>query len=234
MTSLEAERLDADLVESWEAILGWLRGLDDDVLDVATPLPGMSVGDLVAHLGMAMRVLTTAREVTPADADLPRLGFAAYLASYAEDADGILGRTLELAAGSEDVLTLAETLGTEAIANLRELRHRGVEQVVVKRGVVDLTTLVLTRMVELVVHGDDLARSVQVPSPVDPTARTTVAAALLEVLCRRSGYDLRHGDERTWIRLATGRLGWNERADSLQPRDLAEGLPDLRAYLPVL
>ncbi len=32
--------LNADLVEQWDAVVDWLRTLDDEVFDTASPLPG--------------------------------------------------------------------------------------------------------------------------------------------------------------------------------------------------
>ena len=92
----------------------------------------------------------------------------------------------------------------------------------------------MTRLVELVVHGDDLARSVAVTSPVDPTARTLVSDALIAVVRRRSGYELDVVDETAWVRLATGRLKWDQRGHALRSGNLAEGLPDLSSWLPLL
>ncbi|GMA32461.1 hypothetical protein [Litorihabitans aurantiacus] len=93
----------------------------------------------------------------------------------------------------------------------------------------------LTRLVELVVHADDLSRSVPSVGLVDPTARTIVSRALFEVLRERSGVDhLEVLDERDWVRLATGRTAWADRGRALRPGDLAEGLPELGSHLPLL
>ena len=223
--------LDADLVEQLDAIIDWLRGLDDSLLEAPTLLPGWDMRDLVAHLALSLRVLsgTEAVDATTA-ADLT---LAAYLGSYGADSDGIRDAAVARAESSDPVAA-AEEEGRIAVANLHRLRAEGATRVRVRRGVVDLDTLVMTRLVELVVHGDDLARSTSLPGPVDPTARTIVAKALLRIVARRTGYDLEIGDERTWIRLASGRVSWDERGNALRPGHLAEGLPDLRGALPVI
>lgn len=233
--ALEARVLDADLAESWEAVISWLRGLDDEILDAATPLPGWNVRHVVAHLGLAMNVLATAQPVPPEETAAVPLDLAAYLASYRDSASGILESALARAEQySGELVGAVDAVGMTAIAALQRLRRDGVSLVRVRRGPVDLTDLVLTRLIEIVVHGDDLARATHVPSPVDPTARTAVAHAFVTILNRRSGYDLQVGDERAWIRLAAGRLRWDERGDALRSGNLAEGLPDLRTFLPLL
>lgn len=252
-STVTAARLDLDLHEQWDALIDWLRSLDDDALAAPTPLPRWSVRDLVAHLALVMRVLARAEAADPGDptdptdpaepgergepgdaAEVPRtLTFADYLASYAGTSSDIRERAIELAE-HRDPIGSAESSGQAALLTLRELRDEGVRLVRVQRGVVALDTLVLTRLVELVVHADDLARSAAIPSPVDPTARTIVATALLSVLRSRTGYDLQVGDEVTWLRLATGRLPWSGRGRALRPGTLAEGLPDLSQALPLV
>lgn len=226
--------LDADLAESWDAVIDWLRSLDDEVFDAETPLPGWRVRDLVTHLGLSMRVLANAEPADPADGTTQRHDLCSYLAAYSADADGIREAARTGEDDTADPVTLAEERGAAALATLARLRREGVTRVLTRRGVIDLTTLVLTRLVEVVVHGDDLARSAHVPTPVDPTARTTVAQAFLSMVNRRSGYDLEVGDERAWIRLAAGRIGWDQRGGALRSGNLAEGLPDLREWLPVV
>lgn len=223
-------RIDADLHEQWDALIDWLRTLDDDLLTASTPLPEWTVRDLVAHLALVMRVLSGA-EI--ADDDAPTITFADYLAAYADTSSDIRQRAIDLAE-QHDPIGSAETSGQAALATLSTLRGQRVRTVRVSRGVVGLDTLVLTRLVELVVHADDLARSAKIPSPVDPTARTIVSDALLRVLRARTGYDLEVGDETAWLRLATGRSSWGERGAALRSGNLAEGLPDLSNALPLI
>lgn len=232
-------QLDADLAEQWDAVVDWLRTLEDAALDTPTPLPGWRVRDLVAHLGEAMGVLARAEpvDVGTVVADRPerRHDLASYLASYADNADGIHARAVEVAGEqADDPAAAVEERGAEALAHLAQLRSDGVALVRVRRGIVPLDQLVTTRLVELVVHADDLSRSVRGAAAVDPTARTIVSGALLAIVRRRSGYEVDVVDERAWVRLATGRLGWAERGDALRSGNLAEGLPDLSTYLPLV
>lgn len=223
-------RIDADLREQWDALIDWLRSLDDEMLSAPTPLPEWTVGDLVAHLALVMRVLAGAEIV---DDDAPTITFADYLAAYADTSSDIRKRAIDLAE-RHDPIGSAETSGNAALVTLSTLRTQRARTVRVTRGIVALDTLVLTRLVELVVHADDLARSAKIPSPVDPTARTIVSDALLRVLHSRTGYELEVADETAWLRLATGRTSWGERGAAPRSGNLAEGLPDLSSALPLI
>ena len=232
---VDTRLLDADLREQWDALIDWLRLLEDEAYDADTVLPAWKVRDLLAHLGLAMGVLASARPTTAEDADRPRLNLGSYLGSYSDNADGIREKAQEVA--RDDIaagLASIEESGDAALDHLARLRDAGTTNVTVRRGVIDLSTLVMTRLVELVVHGDDLARSVAVTSPVDPTARTLVSDALIAVVRRRSGYELDVVDETAWVRLATGRLKWDQRGHAPRSGNLAEGLPDLSSWLPLL
>ena len=233
--AVDSRLLDAALRAQWDALIDWLRLLEDEAYEADTVLPGWKVRDLLAHLGLAMGVLASAQPTTPDDADRPRLNLGSYLGSYSDNADGIREKAQEVA--SDEIaagLAAIEESGHQALDHLAQLRASGTTTVTVRRGVIDLTTLVMTRLVELVVHGDDLARSVAVTSPVDPTARTLVSDALIAVVRRRSGYELDVVDETAWVRLATGRARWDQRGQALRSGNLAEGLPDLSAWLPLL
>ena len=119
-----------------------------------------------------------------------------------------------------------------------------------------------TRAVELVVHTDDLARSMpeREPPPLDPTALRIAARILADLLVARApgrSVELRvppyfavqcvagprhsrgtppnvvETDARSWLRLATGRAGWAEAVGSGAVRASGER-SDLSAYLPLL
>lgn len=101
--------------------------------------------------------------------------------------------------------------------------------------------MTVSRVVELVVHGDDLRRSVRrfataVPDPVDPGALDLVARELLAIVVARGGWDLEVVDARRWVRLAAGRTPYDvdELAAALQARWTGDSVPDLGRMLPVL
>src|SRR5665811_2141159 len=78
---------------------------------------------------------------------------------------------------------------------------------VYKRQPVLLSTMVTSRLLELVVHADDLVRSTRLVAPGDPGpleagAVTVVADALLDVLVDRGGWAVEVVDPIAWLRLA--------------------------------
>ena len=76
-----------------------------------------------------------------------------------------------------------------------------------RRGPITREDFLLTRLLELVVHADDLQRAVgRDDAPVLPEATAAVSAALAAVYAERGGTrDLGPGGT-PWIRLATGRV----------------------------
>jgi hypothetical protein len=98
-------------------------------------------------------------------------------------------------------------------------------------------------VLELVVHADDLGRSVQRArgagpgqDPVDPGALRLVADALLDIVVARGGWSLEVDDARRWVRLAAGRTPYDvdELARALRPEHTSEAVPDLGRMLPLL
>ncbi len=128
------------------------------------------------------------------------------------------------------------------------------------RGPIRLADYLVTRAVELVVHTDDLARSLpdRPPPPLDRNATGIAVRALLGVLAERApgrSVEVRvppHGvvqciegprhtrgtppnvvetDPLTWLRLAAGRTTWSAARDAVS----ASGeRADLSPYLPLL
>lgn len=84
------------------------------------------------------------------------------------------------------------------------------------RGPILRDDFVLSCLLELVVHSDDLADSLPAltPPPVLPEARDAVAAALAAEYLRRTGSPPLIGEVESWIREATGRA---ETADPAFP-----------------
>jgi uncharacterized protein (TIGR03083 family) len=208
--------------------------------DDPTPsvLPGWTVAELVAHLGRAMTALTACRI---AEADVVPLTLGEYLGTYPERADEIAEVTRTLAEEIRaDPLTGLDRLAAEALDRLTVLRRGAADPVVwARRGPILLSEMVVSRLVELVVHGDDLARSLDRcpgPGPLDPAAVHVVAQALIEVLVDRGGWDLEVVDDLAWIRLATGRVPASVPglAAALRTRSPADSVPDLGGRLPLL
>jgi hypothetical protein len=189
------------LRQQWKVLRTWLE--DEHVLDQADEASGVgdwTIGELVVHLGFGLRMVA---ELTPAT-DRDPIAVARYVAGYAAAHQQIAADTSDVAAslrGRE--LDGIDELAGEAWAAL----DRGLPEVVLgRRGPLRRDDFLLTRLLEVVTHGDDLHRRLRPgrPSPVLTEAGATVAAVLAE------GYEQAAGHPPGWvgidlIRVATGR-----------------------------
>ncbi|WP_263121000.1 maleylpyruvate isomerase N-terminal domain-containing protein [Cellulomonas sp. RIT-PI-Y] len=147
-----------DLLErQWDTLRDWV-GTAVTVRDrgAASVLDGWTVAELVAHLGRAMDALAVCEPA--ADGTVPAT-LAEYLGGYAGRAADIAGVTRELAEQiADDPLGHVDARARAALARAREL---GPDDRVVqaRRAPVLLSTMLASRITELVVHADDLQRS---------------------------------------------------------------------------
>jgi hypothetical protein len=165
---------------------------------------------------------------TAAHPDTEPLTVADYVTGYAGDAARVaqMARTIAqdtagdpLRAWDDAAAQARQTLGALGAAD---------RLVTTRRGPMLASAYLTTRVIELVVHADDLHRSVphRPAPPVLPAARAHVLTALREVLTERSGdpavlaaaSDL---DEQAFLDLATGRRA----PDKDVPKELTAVLP---------
>ncbi|MGW6130123.1 maleylpyruvate isomerase N-terminal domain-containing protein [Cellulomonas sp. NPDC055163] len=226
----------------WDLLRRWVGTVvDARAARAESVLEGWTVGDLVAHLGRAMDSLT-AVEVAPAGT-VP-LTLAEYLGQYADRASETAEATRQLTAElGDNPLPAVDALARAAFARLDAL---GTSDVVVlaRRGPVLLSDMVASRVLELVVHADDLARSLRGtgrtdPSgagPVDHDALDLVAGVLLRIVVARGGWSLEVARPLTWVRLAAGRVPYDVDvlAEALSPQYTSDAVPDLGRMLPLL
>lgn len=247
----------AALDAEWALLRPWIVSLPRESYAVPSTLDGWTVGDLVAHLS---RSLSPLGALQAADGAAP-VTIARYVSAYAAAAPAILEGTRELArATSADPLAALD----EAWAAHRPVVDRLTpgEVVLATRGPLRAGDLVATRVLELVVHADDLARSVpdREPPGLDRDALGLVVRVLLGILEERSPgksvevrvppYGVvqcvagpRHTrgtpanvvelDGLTWVRLAAGRVPWAEAVAAGDVRASGER-SDLAALLPLL
>ena len=161
-------------------VLEWLERLPEDAFAQPTVLPEWSVAELAGHLIFAHRGLLAALGRPTRQPPLP---VAVYVQGYRPNADAISAASrqeAETAPGSAVVAQLATAVADCATA-FADLDQQAV--VLGPRGPITTTDLLHTRIVELVVHSDDLSRSLPDQPPVvvqrDPLARCTRTLAAI-------------------------------------------------------
>lgn len=193
----DVERL---LRDQWAELRGWLAS--EQVLDHAdepSGLPHWRVRDLVIHLGYGLRMTA---EVGDADGEQP-LDVIAYVAGYAPAQHQIADDTIAIAAS----LRGRELPGLDSLADEAwQALDRGLPAIVRgRRGPLRRDDFLRTRLIELVVHGDDLHRGrAGARSPLLPEAVAHVADVLGDGYGRITG---RRPPARglALVRLASGR-----------------------------
>lgn len=158
------------LLEQSRTALTWLRSRDEDALATPSVLTGWTVRQLAGHLVFAHRTL---RESLARVSSERPLAVHDYVRGYRPNA-GQIADASRSAAEADDVLTALEAeieRCAEALAGPLPAVALG------PRGPITGEDLVRTRVVELVVHSDDLSRSLPDADPV-PLQRTALATAV--------------------------------------------------------
>lgn len=191
------------LRRQWTDLRAWLDTAEVlSFRDQPTGLGTWSVGDLVAHLGLSLALVA---DIEAAPEGTTPLSLARYVAAYPPAAEEISTLTHSLAGRLEpDLLAGVDEIAGRAWAALERCRA---PIVLGKRGPLTRSDYLTSRLIELVVHADDLAAAIGHPQPaVLPEAREVVADALRRVYVERAGRPPEVGDPDSWIRRATGRL----------------------------
>jgi uncharacterized protein (TIGR03083 family) len=151
-------------------VAAWLRSLDEDALAAPSALDGWSVRQLAGHLVFAHRTL---RESLARVANERPLPVHVYVQGYRPNADQIADASRS-AAEVDDVLAALEA----EIERCAQTLAAGPPDVALgPRGPIAGEDLVRTRIVEVVVHSDDLNRSLPDREPL-PLQRPALAAAV--------------------------------------------------------
>jgi len=190
------------LEQQYVALAAWL----DEVPVSAHLVEPVGLGDwtvreLVAHLGLGIGL---SRFVTTAPEGAVPLSLGEYVRAYPPAADQIVADTRALStAFGDDVVAGFRGTASEAFAAL-DATPGDVLQA--RRGPIARDDYLTTRLVELVVHGDDLQRALgRADAPLLPAAVASVGAALAAAYVERGGV-ARRPEGLEWIRLATGRV----------------------------
>ena len=244
----------AIFAEQAEAAATWLDGLSEAEFALPSVLPGWDVRMLVGHLvlvrdGLVEQLATREPE--------PPTPVHEFVRRYRPAADAIGQRTLATSgdrAPDDLVAALRLPLAAADVDDRTVLRAA--------RGPITALDWANTRLLELVVHCDDLSRSVPArdPVPIGRPALKVVTRLLADILAaqapgrsvevrvppfaavqaiegprhtRGTPPNVVETDPVTWLRLATGRAGFAEAVAAGAAR--ASGArADLSAYLPLL
>lgn len=251
------------LADQWSRLLSALGALTDAERARPSVLAGWTVADLAGHLA---RVAGTMHELPAAPDRTPPMTLVAYVSRYGDSAAGNTAAARRAGTGGPGAVV--DRIRSAAAAQVAGFRAAaappGADRRVVsaQRGPLRLVDAVASRLVEVVVHGDDLGRSLVDP-PADLVGRDglrivsrVLATALAErapghtvevrvppfaaVQCvagprhtRGTPPNVVETDPLTWLRLAAGRLRWAEVAGT--PALSASGeRADISGLLPLL
>ncbi len=147
------------LKQTWAATRAGLAEIPTESYAFPSTLEGWTVGDLIAHVGRAMGAVSAAR---PASGRVEPLTVAAYLATYPGVAEEIAAATRDDAAEqAADPLGALDAEWSAASVNCAGLLAPGSPDpvLIARRGPILMSDFLRTRVLELVVHMDDLDRS---------------------------------------------------------------------------
>ncbi|WP_042423676.1 maleylpyruvate isomerase family mycothiol-dependent enzyme [Streptacidiphilus anmyonensis] len=240
------------------AIGAVVAALDDAGLDLPTRLGAWRVRELVVHLAGALDALP--RFLAAPDDGGPATTVGDWAAGTRAGAAAIEEDAFERAAAAADSREVFARAVDAALAVV-DADHAPERRIVHRRGAMLLDDYLVTRLVETVVHADDLADALKLDAfPHDRHALASACRVLADALAVKApggAVELRvppfavvqcvEGPRHTrgtppnvvettplpWIRLATGRLSW---ADALDVAELtASGeRSDLSSLLPVM
>jgi uncharacterized protein (TIGR03083 family) len=246
----------ADLRVQGEELVRWFGALAETAFASPTVLPGWDVRMLLAHLVLIFEGGTRAlgRPSTQ-----PAIPAADYVRRYRRDVAQIAESTAQ-SAGTHTPRDLLAVFGGALDALPSDAP--GSQTIVGGRGPITALDWITTRLVEVVVHCDDLSRSLPELEPVVITraALGTVSRSLAEILAAQApgrSVELRvppfvavqaiegprhtrgtpsnvvETDPLTWLRIATGRFDFAEAVGRGAVR-ASGSRADLSEYLPVL
>jgi uncharacterized protein (TIGR03083 family) len=168
------------LIEQSRALLAWLPELPDDAYRRPSVLAGWDVRMLVAHLVLIER--GTARVLRLPSPEKP-LAPHAFVARYRPSVEAIAASTAETAgelSGPELVVALGEAVEAAEVA----LAGPYPPVLQAPRGPFRAEDWIETRIIELVVHADDLSRTFpeREPAPVVRSALSRTMRSLAQML----------------------------------------------------
>ncbi len=157
MATLRLRPQDA-LLEQSRTVLEWLHGLTPEEFEDPTVLPGWNVRQLAGHLVLVHDGLRQSLDQPTKELALP---IQEYVRRYRRDVEMIMAATLEASHGlsGQEVLARLES-AIDDLATRLDAEVRMSQVIMTRRGPITIEDFLATRIIELVVHTDDLNRSV--------------------------------------------------------------------------
>jgi uncharacterized protein (TIGR03083 family) len=255
---IDPKQVGVAVVAQADLTAAWLSGQPPSAWRTPSVLPGWTVAELATHIAASLANLAvTLGRPTP---DKP-ITIDRYVSAYAGAAAEILDRDIAGARGRDPAEILADLYAQRDAAAAAIDDPPQARAVQAPRGPISPTDWLATRAIEMVVHADDLSRSLPGRDPVeiDKPALRIVSQTCADLIATRApGHSLelrvppyaavqcvegpRHTrgtppnvvetDPLTWVRLAAGRLSWSEAVTSGSVRASGERA-DLGGWLPL-
>ncbi|UGQ15078.1 sterol carrier family protein [Yinghuangia sp. ASG 101] len=249
---VDPRRVRSALTAEWRALVAFIDGLDTARRAEPSGLEGWDIGDLIGHI--ATGVSAVPRWTSAPEPAGPPLTVGQWAAGVAAGAPAIAEIAHEMSAAGR---TPADYLDQAVRAVEATPENR---LCATRVGPMRAADMLVTRLIEAVVHADDLERATGAAFPHDRQALAVVTRVLADVLAVRvpghavevrippfavvqcvTGPKHTRGtppnvvetDPRTWLRLSTGRLTWEDAVDSGAVRASGERA-DLTGWLPLL
>jgi uncharacterized protein (TIGR03083 family) len=173
------------LLEQSRTVLAWLHGLPTEFFERPTVLPDWNLRQLAGHLVLVHAGLAASLDHRTKEAALP---IHVFVNSYRRDVEMIMASTLEASAGltGPEVLARLESAIDDLAARL-QAGVRMSQLIMTRRGPTTIEDYLATRIVELVVHTDDLNRSVAevAPAALQRSALSRCTRTLAGILAGR-------------------------------------------------
>ncbi|WP_326689038.1 MULTISPECIES: sterol carrier family protein [unclassified Streptomyces] len=252
-------RVRAALINQVEAVADAAHQLTPEQRTLPSGLPGWDVHHLLVHIALQIDAVPRYLAGPGSPAAAPEVSLSRWAVSTATRADALDEDTRGEAARSVDGAARID----EAVADLEPVIESAVsEDLLIPHGfgAMRMLDFTVTRLVELVVHSDDLARAAGIRVALDRQALAATVRLLADALAAKApggSVEVRippfavvqaiegprhtrgtppnvvEADPLTWLRLATGRLTWSEALASGHLSASGER-SDLSAVLPVL
>ncbi|MBV9023022.1 MAG: maleylpyruvate isomerase family mycothiol-dependent enzyme [Streptomycetaceae bacterium] len=259
-------RTSTALLAQARAVREAVQGLTSGQYAAPTRLGQWTVGELIVHISRQIKILPQALalavptgkpDMTPSRWALSTVRIPGL---FDEDIQEATAPALDPAARLEMACEALDAALADGIPERLVLIGTGSIGTGLVQGTMSLVDFTATRLVEIVIHADDLHDATGADMPLDRQALATVTRLLADAFAEKvpgNSVELRippyvavqcvegprhtrgtppnvvETDPLTWLRLATGRTDWNAALDAADLSASGERA-DLSPYLPVL